>query len=69
MKKKIEIWLLNKYKWYVGLYKKYRRVEDWNIILLLQEILNKFYCYDFPYINNHYLAIKNEKVIYEYDLK
>lgn len=72
--KEIEKYLFDKYKYYV---KKYIDKENicignnayiWRMINEYQEILNECFHYDFPYHNDHYQVIKNNKTVYEYNL-
>ena len=44
------------------------RMTIWLIVIQFETMLNKFFNYDFSHDNKHYMVIKNEKIIYEYNL-
>ena len=68
---KIEEQLFNRYKYWV---KRQQSLigsgvtSHWEVIEELEKLLNELFNYDFPYNEKHYYAIKNEKIVYEYDL-
>lgn len=67
----LEKYIFDRYKCYVKRHLLFREsgvVNHWEVIQDLQIILNTFFEYDFPYDNGHYIVIKNEKTIYEYDI-
>ena len=67
----MEKYLFKRYKDFVRrqlLLTKSSVISHWEVIQELEVILNTFFEYDFPYTNNHYMAIKNEKTVYEYDV-
>ena len=45
-----------------------KRMTIWAIVIQFETMLNKFFDYDFSHDKEHYMVIKNEKIICEYDL-
>jgi len=66
MKKNLEKYLFERYKYYVQKALLIKGMGNWIAVQEFEKMLNEFFDYDFPYVDNHYMAIKNEKTIYEY---
>lgn len=63
---KIEKYLFGRYKYYVQKALSIKGMGNWIAVQEFEKILNEFFEYDFSYVDNHYMVIKNEKQIYDY---